>query len=219
MESVSGKKLGERDIGILAEGWFNGSDELRRQIEEGNVSWCLDSLKQPAFCSPNCTKREVQMLANLERTDKCMKRFLADCGDCGRGTGSFFAQANLLSGNILKMKDGRKRSFLIITGHGSCYLSTLFLQGFALLRIGSERTDFTGFRGNRGRAERTRHSAHLRGSRVMVRKGVEPRNSPFGLFRFRLQQSRSPSDGTGCPENSGPEGDACGGPVRHGGRG
>jgi len=116
VESVSGKKLGERDIGILAEGWFNGSDELRRQIEEGNVSWCLDSLKQPAFCSPNCTKREVQMLANLERTDKCMKRFLADCGDCGRGTGSFFAQANLLSGNILKMKDGRKRSFLIITG-------------------------------------------------------------------------------------------------------
>jgi hypothetical protein len=104
VESVSGKRLGVRDIGLLAEGYFNGSDEFRRQIEDGNAAWCLNSLKEPA-CSPDCTKRELEMLANLEGTGKCMKRFLADCGDCDRRSGSFFAQANLLSANILKIKD------------------------------------------------------------------------------------------------------------------
>ena len=105
VESVSGKGPGVRDIGVLAEGWFNGSDEFRRQIEEGNVAWRLDSLKEPACRSPDCTKRELEMLANLERTGKCMRRFLADCGDCRRATGSFFAQANHLSGSILTMTE------------------------------------------------------------------------------------------------------------------
>ena len=105
VESVSGKGLGVRDIGVLAEGWFNGSDEFRRQIEEGNVAWCLDSLKGPAPCPSDCTKREAEMLTNLERTGKCMRRFLADCEDCRRATGSFFAQANLLSGDILTMTE------------------------------------------------------------------------------------------------------------------
>ena len=109
VESVSGKGLSVRDIGILAEGWFNGSDEFRRQIEDGNVAWCLNSLKEPACNSQDCTGRELEILANLERTGKCIRRFLADCADCDQGSGSFFAQANLLSGNILKMKDAFSR--------------------------------------------------------------------------------------------------------------
>jgi hypothetical protein len=104
VNSVSGKKLGVRDIGILAEGYFNGCDQFRRQIEQGNVVWCLESLKQAA-CPPDCTKQEAQILANLEQTGKCMQRFLADCGDCHRGSGSFLAQANLLSGNILTITE------------------------------------------------------------------------------------------------------------------
>ena len=109
MESVSGKRLGVRDIDILAEGYFNGSDELRRQIDNGNVAWCLDSLKGCARRPPDCTKREARMLANLERTDECMRRFLADCEDCRRATGSFSAQANLLSGSILAMMEAFSR--------------------------------------------------------------------------------------------------------------
>ena len=105
VESVSGKGLGVRDIGVLAEGWFDGSDEFRRQIEEGNVAWCLNSLKQASFGSPDCTKREMEMLSNLERTAKCMRRFLADRKDFDRGSGSFFAEANLLSGDIATMAD------------------------------------------------------------------------------------------------------------------
>ena len=109
VESVSGKRLSVRDIDILAEGYFNGSDELRRQIDNGNVAWCLDSLKDPARRPPDCTKREARMLANLERTDECMRRFLADCEDCRRATGSFSAQANLLSGSILAMTEAFSR--------------------------------------------------------------------------------------------------------------
>ena len=105
VESVSGKGLGVRDIGILAQGYFNGSEQFRHQIEQGNLMWCLDSLKQPAAGVPDGTKRQARMLANLERIGQCMQRFVTDCGACERASGAFWAQANLLSGNILTMME------------------------------------------------------------------------------------------------------------------
>lgn len=105
VDSVSGKGLGVRDIGILAQGYFNGNDEFRRQVEQGNLVWCLESLTQPAVGVCECTKPEARMLADLERMGQCMQRFLADYGVCQRASGSFLAQANLLSGHILTMTE------------------------------------------------------------------------------------------------------------------
>ena len=43
--SVAGKKLSIRDIEILAHGYFKGSDELRKQIKNGDILWALSRLK------------------------------------------------------------------------------------------------------------------------------------------------------------------------------
>lgn len=43
---VSGKKLSTRDIDTLAYGYFRGGDEIRKQIESGNISWTLRALQE-----------------------------------------------------------------------------------------------------------------------------------------------------------------------------
>ena len=101
VKSVAGKRLSTRDIDLLANGYFKGSDEFRRQIENGNLSWGLNSLKESDQTSNDCTQPERKMLKNLELTDKYMKRLIFMCKDTRFKTGSFYAQANLLSGTIL----------------------------------------------------------------------------------------------------------------------
>ena len=103
--SVAGKKLSIRDIELLAHGYFKGSDELRKQIKSGNILWSLSRLKETSANVGDCTELEKQMLRELEITQKYMQRVTFKSQDKRFTTNGFFAQANLLSGGILRQLD------------------------------------------------------------------------------------------------------------------
>lgn len=105
VNAVAGKHLSTRDIDLLANAYFKGPDEFREQIKNGNISWGLTRLKQSYRSGDDCTERERQMLSALEITQKYMRRLILKCNDTRFKTSSFYAQANLLSGGILRQLD------------------------------------------------------------------------------------------------------------------
>lgn len=107
---VSSKDLSIRDIEMLAHGYFNGSDEFRQQIQSGDISLGLSSLKEGFTESTGCTQLESKMLKDLEITDRGMQRVTYRCNDNRLKSNSFYAQAHLLSGGILKQIDRFKKT-------------------------------------------------------------------------------------------------------------
>jgi hypothetical protein len=105
VNAVAGKHLSTRDIDLLAHAYFKGSDEFREQIKNGNLSWGLRRLKQSYQPGAECTERERQVLKTLEITQKYMRRLILICNDTRLKTNTFYAQANLLSGGILRQLD------------------------------------------------------------------------------------------------------------------
>ena len=103
--SVAGKNLSIRDIELLAHGYFKGGDELRKQIKSGDILWALSRLKETSTNTGDCTELERQMLRELEITQKYMQRVTCKSQDKRFTTNGFFAQANLLSGGILRQLD------------------------------------------------------------------------------------------------------------------
>jgi len=105
VDAVAGRNLSTRDIDLLANAYFKGPEEFREQIKNGNISWGLSRLKQPFRSSGDCTERERQMLTALEITGKYMQRLILKCNDSRLKSRSFYAQANLLSGGIVRQLD------------------------------------------------------------------------------------------------------------------
>jgi hypothetical protein len=101
----AGRKLSIRDIELLANGYFRGSAELREQLRKGDIGLGLASLRNTARNSEDCTAAEQAMLRDLERTQGYMRRVTARCKETAFKTGAFFAQANLLTGGILRQLD------------------------------------------------------------------------------------------------------------------
>lgn len=100
--SIAGRGLSLRDIDILANGYFKGSDEIRGQIQNGNISWGLEQLKSVSTVVTDCTQPEQNMLKDLEGAQKYMQRVACKSSDNRFKTPSFSAQASLLSGGILR---------------------------------------------------------------------------------------------------------------------
>jgi hypothetical protein len=105
VELVAGKKLSIRDIEILAHSYFKGGDELRKQIKNGDILWVLGRLKQASSTSGDCTELERRMLTELAIIQKYMQRVTCKSRDKRFTTSGFFAQANILSGGILRQLD------------------------------------------------------------------------------------------------------------------
>ncbi len=106
VDLVSCKGLSIRDIELLAHGWFKGSEQFRQQIREGDISWGLNRLKQPSEpAGGDCTTLERGMLKDLEITQKYMDRVVCKSKDGRFKTGAFYAQANLITGGILRRMD------------------------------------------------------------------------------------------------------------------
>jgi hypothetical protein len=105
VNAVAGKHLSTRDIDLLANAFFKGSEEFRQQIKNGNLSWGLKRLKRSYQPGAECTQRERQVLKALEITQKYMQQLILICNDTRLKTNTFYAQANLLSGGILRQLD------------------------------------------------------------------------------------------------------------------
>ncbi|MFC1886807.1 ParB/RepB/Spo0J family partition protein [Thermodesulfobacteriota bacterium] len=101
VRSVSGKGLSIREIEILANGYFKGGEGIRQQIRNGNITWGLSRLKETAVTT-DCTQVEQRMLKDLEVTQKYMQRVINKRKDERYKTASFNAQANLLTGGIMR---------------------------------------------------------------------------------------------------------------------
>jgi hypothetical protein len=105
VKSVAGKKLSIRSIESLAQAYFKGPAGLREQIKNGHITWALNRLKQPETATADCTELERQMLRDLEITQKYMQRVSYKSKEKRFKNNSFFAQANLLAGGILRQMD------------------------------------------------------------------------------------------------------------------
>jgi hypothetical protein len=110
VKSVSGQNLSIREIETLANGYFKGSDEIRNQIKIGNISWGLDRLKESSKGISDCTGIEQKMLKDLEIAQKYMQRVSYKSNDKRFKTASFHAQANLLTGGILRQINNFKEA-------------------------------------------------------------------------------------------------------------
>lgn len=102
VQAVSGKRLSTRDIDLLAHGYFKGSEDFRQQLRRGNVSWGLSRMKETSAQASGCTEVEKRMLKDLEIVQKYMQRVSVGSKDPRLKTNSFYSQANLLAGAIVR---------------------------------------------------------------------------------------------------------------------
>ena len=102
---VAGKGLSIRDIELLANGFFKGSDNLRQQIKEGNIPWGLDQLKKSSTRKTECTNSEQKMLRDLESVQRYMQKITCRAGDDSLGNDTFQVQASLLVQGIIDIMD------------------------------------------------------------------------------------------------------------------
>ena len=102
---VSGKHVSIRNIELLAYGFFKGSEEFRQQIRSGNISWGLNRLRESSGNTTACSELERSMLKDLEITGKYMQRVTCKSRDARYKTNSFYSQANLLSGGIIRQME------------------------------------------------------------------------------------------------------------------
>jgi hypothetical protein len=108
VKSVAAKGLSIRDIEILANGYFKGGEGIREQIRNGNITWGLSRLRQSSVTT-DCTQVEQRMLKDLEIAQKYMQRVINKSRDDRYNTASFNAQANLLTGGILRQMNTMPR--------------------------------------------------------------------------------------------------------------
>lgn len=98
---VSPHKLSTRDIEKLANGYFRGSEEFRRQLRNGDISWGLEALSKEPLPPDGCNMVEYGMLKDLEITQKYMQRLVNNRNNRRFKNHAFYAQANLLAGGII----------------------------------------------------------------------------------------------------------------------
>jgi len=103
VKSVSNKHLSLRDIELLANAYFKGSEEFRRQIDAGRITWGLNSLKDTIPKTSDISGIEQAMLKDFEICQKYMQRLMSKAQDQRYKSNAFFAQANLLCGGILRL--------------------------------------------------------------------------------------------------------------------
>ena len=95
------KRLSVREIDLLAEAFFRGSDSLRQGIEAGKLDWTLEYLQDVPDDQQGCNDIERLLLKDLQGVQKFMQRIMAKCGHRRLESRAFFAQANLLTGGVL----------------------------------------------------------------------------------------------------------------------
>ncbi len=102
---VAGKGLSIRDIELLANGFFKGSDNIRQQIKEGHITWGLEQLKKSSTRTTECSNTEQRMLRNLESVQRYMQKITYSARDDSLGNNTFQVQASLLLQGIIDIMD------------------------------------------------------------------------------------------------------------------
>lgn len=105
VKAVSGKKLSHRAIEILAHSYFRGGDEIREQIKQGDLGFCLEKMKSQPDNQQGLSDLEKRALRDLEIVQGAMGRLIFRLKNEALREPSFIAQAGLLVGGILRNSD------------------------------------------------------------------------------------------------------------------
>jgi len=100
VRATSGRGLSTREIARLADAYFRGPDELRRQIEAGHLAMALNGLAG-ATPSGGCSARERSCLNDLKQLVEAMARLSGHAADSRLTSGAFRAQAQVLLARVL----------------------------------------------------------------------------------------------------------------------
>jgi len=103
VKAVSGRGLSTREIARLAEGYFRGSEETRRQIEAGHVAMALGAMACPAG---DMSGRERACLQDLEHLARAMETLALVSTDPKLRGPAFRSQAQMLLAAILARAGG-----------------------------------------------------------------------------------------------------------------
>lgn len=101
VEAVGGKNLSTRDIEILANAYFRGTDSLRDEIREGKLSLVLDQMKPLKEKPEGTSDFERALLKDLEIVEKYMRRVVLKHRSGKLQSLAFHAEANLLTSGLL----------------------------------------------------------------------------------------------------------------------
>ncbi len=102
VERVAGNKLSTRNIELLARKYFNGTNAVKEQIEQGDLKWALQCLKgERRYEANGCTSLEQTVLTGLESVRSGMRLVSRHAGEAGLVSGDFFARVNLVTSAIL----------------------------------------------------------------------------------------------------------------------
>lgn len=101
VEAVGGKNLSTRDVEILANAYFRGTDSLREEIRAGKLSLVLDELKPLKENPEGTSDLERGFLKDLEIVQKYMRRVALRHRNDKLQSRAFHAEANLLTSALL----------------------------------------------------------------------------------------------------------------------
>lgn len=104
VRSTSGKHLSVKDINLLANGYFKGGEEFKKQIKNGNLSWSISNLKDFSNQSSELKDDEKRILKDLEIASKYIGRIIFKLPQM-KNNNQFFSTAGILSGGILDKLD------------------------------------------------------------------------------------------------------------------
>jgi ParB/RepB/Spo0J family partition protein len=106
VKAVSGKGLSQRNIEKLAYGYFRGNEQLRKQIDAGNVEWTLKHIADGESSKFNeqseLNREETDLIRDLELCQKYMAKIHSGLLEKKERSEAFEKTAKLLIGGILE---------------------------------------------------------------------------------------------------------------------
>jgi ParB/RepB/Spo0J family partition protein len=104
VQAVSGKGFSQRNIEKLAYGYFRGNEQMKKQIENGNLEWTLKQMNGESGYSytqePDLSREESDFIRDLELWQKYMARVLGKLSLIRGGSKMFEKTARLLLDGI-----------------------------------------------------------------------------------------------------------------------
>lgn len=106
VQAVAGKSLSQRNIEKLAYGYFRGNEQIKKQIEDGNLHWTLRQLDDKSGFShtqqPELSREESDFIRDLELYQKYMTRVRRGLVDKKRSSPASVKTVRLLLAGILE---------------------------------------------------------------------------------------------------------------------
>ncbi|MEI8136682.1 MAG: hypothetical protein WCH21_05065 [Bacteroidota bacterium] len=101
VKAVSGKGLSSRDVDFLASAYFKGGNAVKKQIENGELSFAINKMKSIEMSHVTLGDNENKILNDLEIVQKYIARLNYKLPNIKSESSQFISMANLLTEGIL----------------------------------------------------------------------------------------------------------------------